>query len=382
MEKNNTILDYIAWRGDLSFSASPFCDVDALIFAQLSYLDFSKIVGADFENGKTLKDVCEAFCNSADFNERKHLGLVINPLSVDLLLEAGKSARFGGVTLSGFDFRYNKDAEEQFCALTFSFLDCHFVAFRGTDDTIVGWKEDFNLAFKTIVPAQADSLLYLMEAKQRVKCKSFYSGGHSKGGNLAIFSAAHLPKSLKKKISAVYNFDGPGFLRCELCKGEFKEILSRTRSFFPNGSIIGMLFEHDSHYTTVLSNGTFIMQHDPFTWEILGPNFTECEELDKASLFFNLTFNEWFISLEESKRAEFVETLFSVLEATNAQTNSELAENWIKSAGAILKALAGLDKDIRKSAIETFGSFFKLAKDGIPSLIRNSDSNKKDLEIE
>ena len=374
--------DYLTWRGDLTFEESSLTDVDALIFCQLAYLNFKGIISENFDKRISLNEVASIFARDLE-NGRGNLGLVINKKTIDLLFECAKTKRFCNIDLCGYVDSYSQALEEQFSALTFvENKNTAFVAFRGTDDTIVGWKEDFNLAFKTIVPAQADSLLYLMEAKQRVKCKSFYSGGHSKGGNLAIFSAAHLPKSLKKKISAVYNFDGPGFLRCELCKGEFKEILSRTRSFFPNGSIIGMLFEHDSHYTTVLSNGTFIMQHDPFTWEILGPNFTECEELDKASLFFNLTFNEWFISLEESKRAEFVETLFSVLEATNAQTNSELAENWIKSAGAILKALAGLDKDIRKSAIETFGSFFKLAKDGIPSLIRNSDSNKKDLEIE
>ncbi len=360
MEKNNTILDYIAWRGDLSFSASPFCDVDALIFAQLSYLDFSKIVGADFENGKTLKDVCEAFCNSADFNERKHLGLVINPLSVDLLLEAGKSARFGGVTLSGFDFRYNKDAEEQFCALTFSFLDCHFVAFRGTDDTIVGWKEDFNLAFCEKVQAQADSAEYISRALDFFD-GSFRIGGHSKGGNLAIFAASSVSDFDFSRIRAVYNFDGPGFPKETLSRPAFLKIQPLVHTVYPQFSVVGQLFSHFDEYTVTKSTGSLLLQHDPFTWLVKGARFDEKQHLDEGSERFSRAFNGWLSKIDGEKRELFVEATFTILKATKSGSLTEIHADSFRASALMVRAMTKLDDETRSAVLEIAGNFIKEA---------------------
>ena len=259
--------------------------------------------------------------------------------------------------------------KEQFCAITAIIDNIIFVAFRGTDDTIVGWKEDFNLAFKDFVPAQQEAVAYLTDVIDNFRFKDIFVGGHSKGGNLAIYSAANIKSRFQKKVDAVFNFDGPGFLEETLLKSNFIEILEKTTSVFPQGSIIGMLFKHQKDYSVVSSDGFFVMQHDPFTWKLDGPDFLRCEDLDKGSAFFHKIFNEWFVNLEKEKREEFVETLFDLLETTEAKTNSELTANWVKNSSKIIKAFSDLDPEIKKSTGSTIGEFFKLAKKSVSDKI-------------
>lgn len=356
------LFDYLKWRGDLSFTVSDFNEIDALILCQLAYIDFSDIISSEVKTQKSLKQVAEEFSTHKNLTEKSDLGLIINPKTIDLLYKTANSQRFSDILICGYESIYNLQIEEQFSAITF-LIDKEkvFVAFRGTDDTIVGWKEDFNLAFKEVVPAQNESLSYLENVIDYFSNKKILVGGHSKGGNLAIYSAAHLNKKYQKKILFVYNFDGPGFLQDSLLLPNFAEILKRTKTFYPKGSIIGMLFHHQDDFFVVESDGFFVMQHDPFTWKLEGPKFQFCPELEKSSIFFHKTFNEWFINLEKSKREEFVETLFNALESTKASTNSELAANWLKNSGKIIKSFSDLDPEIKKSAGHTASEFFKLA---------------------
>ena len=367
------LLDYVEWRGDLDFDSSPLNPVDALIFCQLSYLNFDGILQKDFSSSVTLNQ-CASMFAADNFESRRDLGLLINPKTVDLLFACASSVRFGKLLLSGYVNKYSPIHEEQFSALTFFYKSKNkkssfaFVSFRGTDDTIIGWKEDFNLAFKENIPAQKDALSYLTESSANFKKATVYCGGHSKGGNLAIYAGAFLNKKYQPNLKTIYNFDGPGFLKETLEKDEFKSALKKTESFFPQGSIVGMIFEHDKNYSVVKSDGVLMMQHDAFTWKTSPQNFELMEELEKSSLFFNETFNQWFVQLPEHRREEFVETLFGVLESTQAETNSQLAENWIKNGGKIIKAFAKLDKEIRNSALDTASQFIRLARHKIPEL--------------
>ncbi|MCR4823546.1 MAG: DUF2974 domain-containing protein [Treponema sp.] len=358
------ICDYIDWRGDLSFEVSPMNEVDALIFCQLSYADFSNLAPADFDSSITLAELSHLFFASQDFSERSDLGMLIDPKTNELLKKAGESLRFKDVKVSGFVSEYNQEREEQFSAVTFildegSLLSKPqiFIAFRGTDDTLIGWKEDFNLAFMEKVPAQEDALAYLTKASSSLKKAQIYVGGHSKGGNLALYSAAHFED--KKLIEKVYNFDGPGFSKEALDSNEFYEIRQKTLSVFPQFSIIGMLFHHFDSCQIVLSDEKLVMQHNPFSWYVKGTSFEEKEELDAGSEIFFTSFNKWFESLLPGQREQFVETLFGVLLSTDAKTNSELTKGWFKNAGKILKALAGLDPEIRDEAARIAGDFVK-----------------------
>lgn len=363
------LFDYLKWRGDLSFSVSTFNTIDALILCQLSYINFDDIIPQNTKETKTLNQVASEFATHKDFKTKSDLGLVINPKTIELLYAAAKSKRFGNILLCNYKDTYNPLIEEQFCAMTIIFDDIVFVAFRGTDDTIIGWKEDFNLAFKDFVPAQQEAVEYLTNVIDDFRFKDIFVGGHSKGGNLAIYSAANIKSRFQKKVDAVFNFDGPGFLEETLLQQNFSETLEKTTSVFPQGSIIGMLFKHQKEYSVVSSDGFFVMQHDPFTWKLDGPDFLRCQDLDRGSAFFHKIFNQWFVKLEKEKREEFVETLFDLLETTNAKTNSELTANWIKNSGKIMKAFSDLDPEIKKSTGSTIGEFFKLAKKSVSDKI-------------
>ncbi|MCR5724470.1 MAG: DUF2974 domain-containing protein [Treponema sp.] len=361
------ICDYIDWRGDLSFEASGLNEVDALIFCQLSYINFSALAPAGFEKSMPLSSLSDRFFASPDFEERSNLGLLIDPKTIELLKKAASSVRFGCVGVTGFVSEYDRALEEQFCAVTFLYKKrAAFVAFRGTDDTIVGWKEDCNLAFMESVPAQQDALAYLEDAASVFKKMQFTAGGHSKGGNLALYAGAQLSAKAKKRLEAVYNFDGPGFSLEALESEPFRAIEPLVHSVFPQYSVIGMLFHHFKAYKAVVSSEMLVLQHNPFSWAVCGASFCAKDGLDAGSEVFFTSFNKWFENITPSQRKQFVETLFGVLLATNATTNSELSRDWIKNSGKIIKAFAKLDGEIRDEALRIAGEFVKtIAKESI-----------------
>ena len=359
-QKSN-LIDYIAWRGDLTFQQSPLNDVDAIIFCQLSYLNFSGLLPNDFSQGLSLSTLGEKFLNAADFAQRSNMGMLIDPQSVQLLKECASSKRFSSVKCWAFISQYDLKKEEQFSAITFEISkDQIFLAFRGTDDTLIGWKEDFNLAFLEEVPAQIDALAYLEKAAAHFKKSSIITGGHSKGGNLALFASANLSEKAKKRLESVWNFDGPGFSEENLKSPGFQSIYTKIHSVYPQFSIVGMLFHHFPGFKVVLSDEKLVMQHNPFSWYIRGRDFITTPLLDQGSEVFFKSFNTWFDSLKPKQREDFVETLFGLISSTNAATNTELSKDWLKNTGKILKAFMDLDKEIRDEAVKIAGDFLKV----------------------
>ncbi len=366
------MLDYISWRGDISFDERPFNEVDCLVLSQIIYLNFSGIVPSEFgSRGLRLCEVSTKFRLAGDYTDRADIGAVINPLTLDLLQAAGQSRRFGDIVVSGFVSRLDEQREEQFAAACFTFTtgihvynrrNCNVVIFRGTDDSLVGWKEDFNLGYKDTVPSQEDALGYL-EAAARVLPGDIVAGGHSKGGNLALYACVNADRSVKKRIVAVYNNDGPGFSP-EFFSGEgYLEIASREHSFFPEMSVVGMLFSHSDAYRTVECDQRGLMQHDPFAWHVSPSHFVELDDVSGESRFIGKTVNQWIQALSSGQREQFVDTLFAVLRKSEAQTNSDLAANKFESVMRIIKAAGKLDPETRDAVFKTVQLLFKQAYD-------------------
>jgi hypothetical protein len=366
-KSHSNICDYIDWRGDLTFDQSPLNEIDSLIFCQLSYLNFTNLAPNNLDSSKKLSELAKLFFASSDFKERSNLGILIDPRTNELFKKASESIRFQDVEVTGFVSELDNKIEEQFSAVTFIFNSLSklgkqkiFVAFRGTDDTIIGWKEDFNLAFLEKIPAQSDALAYLKNVTTTFKKADFFVGGHSKGGNLAIFASAHLNKKSKKNLISIYNFDGPGFSQSSLDSDDFLSIKQKIRSVFPKFSIVGMLFHHFDPCKIVLSNKKFVMQHNPFSWFVKGISFECQDKLDSGSELFFKSFNKWFENLQSNQKEQFVETLFSLLDSTNAITNSDLSHDTLKNTGKIIKTFASLDTEIRDEAIKIIGDFVKI----------------------
>jgi len=270
------LFDYIFWRGDLDFSLVPFNAVDALLFAQISYMNFDGLIPENFDNSITIKELLKLFKKTPDLSARKNLGMVINPETNDLFEKLAVSKRFQNVKLTGWKNKYSEKTEEQFLAFTALIEDFALIIFRGTDDTLIGWKEDFNLAFEEEVAAQKDALKYiddfsLINDKLQIKIC-----GHSKGGNLAIYAGAKAQND--NQISNIYNFDGPGFSKAVLESQDFQKIRNKTKSVYPECSIIGMLFEHFPEYTIVKSTEKLIMQHDAISWQITQNDFDKARK--------------------------------------------------------------------------------------------------------
>lgn len=363
-----TILDYLDWRGDLTFAQSEFNEIDALILCQIMYLKFDGILRNDnFSDSMTLSKLAKKFEESADYDERIDVGMLINEQTYKVLLAAGASERFKDVRITGYISIIDLSKDEQFAAATYS-LDPrrHYVVYRGTDDTIVGFKEDFNLAIMDEVPAQKDAVMYLEKAVKNLK-GDFYVGGHSKGGNLAVYASAMSKPDVKKRIQLIFNMDGPGFLKKKLQSQEFYEIIPRIRSYYPHFSIVGMIFDQAGEYEVVESEQTGIMQHDPFSWHLQGNKFVLMDDFDEAAVYFNEVLDNWILTLTTEQRSKFIETLFGILQATDARTNSEIESNFLKNSFKIFKAWMDTPADIRDMVEETVRLLFKIAHRQMPS---------------
>ncbi len=365
-QKAFNIMDYLTMRGDLTFGQSDFNSVDALILSQIVYNNIEGLVSKEFNQKITLAELAERFISTDDFEERCNMGAMINPLTPELLRLAAKSRRFSNVKVCAFINKIDEKALEQFCALTYQIeKDRYVIAFRGTDDTIVGWYEDFNLGYMPEIPAQKDTRQYIAGAMAALK-GHFILTGHSKGGNLSVFGGMSLPKKSFARLDAVYNFDGPGFFAPVYERAEYKQIKDRIFAFFPEFCVVGMMFEHVNQYKIVKCSADGILQHDPFSWNLMGPEFEAAQSFDEASQIFYSSFNAWANTMTDEERKKFIDSFFSVIYASGAKTNYEIDQNKIVCGGKMLAKLAELSEDERKAFKKAIKVFIKVVKDEIP----------------
>ena len=342
------VFDYLAWRSDLTFEQAPLNEIDGLIFSRLSYLQLDKIVGHAFDKPITLALCCEKYFKTTTLAKQKN--------DERLLKTLAKLPRYREILISGFKNEINPSAEQQFCALTFSWQDQHVVAYRGTDDTLIGLKEDFNMSFMPTVPCQITGLKYFTHATQALK-GDFYLVGHSKGGNIALFSALFCSENTFSHLKHVYSFDGPGFSQEILRKADFKKLKPLISAYIPQSSIIGLLLTHLENYTIVHSNQTSIMQHDLYSWEICAPHgFLLETSLETSSLFIDQTLKDWLNLVSPDKRKAFINVVFEVLNATEATSLQELTAKKLTTAKTLLTHSTKLDKKQRQLILNLLSS--------------------------
>lgn len=359
--------DYLNWRGDLSFEQVPFNKVDALLLAHVTYSSFDRVVPESFNKRKTFAKVAKDFSSAPDYKERINIGFLINKRTAELMFKCAESERYKNVELCGFRNIFSEDNIEQFAAVTYVIDGKPVVALRGTDDTIIGWKEDFNIAWQPQIPAQLDALKYFEEAAAAFD-EDLILTGHSKGGNLVINTAVRCGKKTQKRIKAIYNFDGPGFPKEFFKLPEYKAVEERIFSFYPGFSVVGMIFHHPRHYEIVESNGFAFWQHDAMNWQIMGGSFVNVSKFADESRIFYKAFNEWVDKLNTEQKKNFVETMFCILEASGAKTNSDIEKEPLKASAKMLAAYAEMDKKRRKELKKIISMFKDVLSDDIPLL--------------
>lgn len=238
------------------------------------------------------------------------------------------------------------------------------------------------MSFVCPVPAQVLASRYVERLANEKPEKNIVITGHSKGGNLAVYAAAFCDDGVQKRITSVFNYDGPGFDDRVLRTESYKRICKRIMTFVPQSSVIGMLLGHEEAYTIVHSEQTGMMQHDVYSWDVRRDGFDCLERVDNSSRFVDFTLKAWITDLDYKQRESFFDTVYTVMKETNASTLREMGENWFASAVSVLKSIKNLDEATRKAALRTLGLLVKCAGMGISHMWQTREKTQAPAKTE
>lgn len=349
------IFDYIDWRGDISFKDSPFNEVDNIIFNMLTYINFTDVLPEVFKSSTTISEAAKA-----DFSRH----YVPDPRLYDLLAKCAAAKRFRDVRLTGYVDIFKAEEDCQFCALTFLYdTGCTYVCYRGTDSSVTGLKEDFNMVYKAPIPSQAHGVKYLTNLMNNLpwwyRRKQLMLGGHSKGGNIAQYAAIHSPKKAQKKITVIWSNDGPGFNEELFSKEWSLPFISRMKTFIPSGSIIGRLFDHQEELIYITSSVNGVMSHDPFSWQVNSYQIIRDTSKTPKTDRLDSTFRDWLAHIGAEERKKLIDAIFEVL--TNMGISTLWDFNNFKLAQLLtgIKTLNQLDSEQKRALTHSISQLYK-----------------------
>ena len=365
------ILSYLKEYGRYSLREKSFNDVDALILCQFAYLKFDGLVPGPDQDMITITDLLE----HPDFDN-----LFLNPLferqNRELLSLMIGSERFKTMRLGEYVNRIELKLEIQFSALTCLLdNDILYIAFRGTDENLVAWKEDFNMISRLPVPAQEEALIYLNRVGECFNGRILI-GGHSKGGNLAVYAAMCCREKIQERLVKIYNMDGPGFPQATLIKYDYERIADRVLKLLPHSSLIGMIFEQKSSWHVVESRGLGIFQHDAYTWIVRGDHFVEVPGICRQCKKMNHIMNQWLQTIGEDRAQSFFDALFDGFGVREKQiAGGSWATAWTLP-GFIMNTIQRFDRSVLGQMQESMKALFEVAgEDALHSLRNNIGKN-------
>ena len=328
------IFDYLDWRKDIAFYSDPFNDIDNLVLSELAYVDYEGILD---NKDCSVEEVAQRYFEIHDKKEieKRKTFFRLAPFLFEKLKD---SKRFKGMMLRKYINEVDTDRDLQISAVTFEFRDFIYVAYRGTDDTLIGWKEDFDFSYKMETEGQKRALSYLEEIAKDYS-KKIVVGGHSKGANFAMYAAMHCSKDVQKRIRKVYCNDGPGFLK-EMWKGIPLSFKRKVKRIGPENSTIGALLENPIPCTYCKSTQIGLMQHDLLSWQVLGNQLVLSEQV-KVSQLFEKSIQEWIADVDLEQRKEFVEIIFKTFEKAGVYGLEDFSTHRIQ----ILKAINSRPKE-------------------------------------
>ncbi len=356
------------------FDEAPFNEVDSLVLSWLSYLNYpNEACGAFPWSGVSIAKMFRA-----ELFDQMVCGVWswIQQDTLELLAAVSASPRFRSVKLSGYVNEVDANQRKQFAAVTFRIQPkLHYIAYRGTDGTFTGWKEDLRLALDEPIPAQLAALKYIEKTAARIRGKIIV-GGHSKGGNLAVYAAAKCRPAVQNRVIAVYSHDGPGFRKEFLREEGLEQIRPRLYKTLPQSSLVGMIFEQECEYSVVKSGSVGMAQHNPFLWKVRGCELCRAEELTPDAKLLYRTLNRWIAESSPADRERFIDVVFDILEETGASDFRELGANLQQNIPVIAKKIINLDAETRGFCMKLLS---RLAADGIKSGLKGSLNSLREL---
>ena len=357
------VFGYIDEQSDSLFRDRPFCEVDALVFAWLSYFEIEKLDNKGIDcRGLTLQELAEsAEKNIGKFKKPDKLLKLISVLTgAWMLKQVSDKTRFKDIRIGRYKTVTDHKNGIQF-SVTSYILDTgvEVISFRGTDTSVAGWKEDCMTTFSHTVPSQDLALEYLNGGDSK---NPIILAGHSKGGYLAIYAASECRKDLVLRIEGIYNFDGPGFCFDISETANFNDLKDRIHSYVPGSSIVGMLQRHMDDYVVVSSMNRGVMQHYAFYWKIDGQSFVLRKNRNISSRTMDAAFNQWLDDLSFDDRKALVETIFSILEESGVKYFDEFSTAGFARIRSVISKMHNMDPHTKKIIRAFFGKLLRASK--------------------
>lgn len=367
------INNYLEWRGDIKLEIDPLNEIDNMILSRFSYMPFNKI---DMQETETMGSISKKL---KDFPVEEFNIAGDKPL-VEHIIE---SDRFKDLKVTDYEENTDLSVEKQFAAITIHLGDEEiYVSFCGTDNSIVGWKEDFNLSFSQHLPSQKEGVEYLKGIAHKYKNNKIHIGGHSKGGNIAAYSAIFVGQEVQDQIIDITSHDGPGFDNEIIQMEEYKRILDKFVTYIPQSSVIGRLLEHEEKNIVVKSIERGIMQHDIYSWQVCGKNFITEKQVTKESELVRNIIRTWLEDTTPEQRKNVIDIIYNILVSADATTMRDLSSSKVKSLGRILKLYNKVDENDKKLIIKVFASLGTATKQNLKKKEENKIFLKRDFSKE
>ena len=336
------IFDYLDQVAYDSIYDTPFNELDMLMLTELTYLPFDQIVSDQISPDCT----CRLF--EAAEKVPQDLSMLVTKNRLKLLEKLASSTRFKNIKLMGYVNDIDPDVQKQFAAMIFKIKpETYVLTFRGTDDSIIGWKEDFHMTYMDQVPAQKTAVNYLRKAMDALPGQ-FILTGHSKGGNLASYAASQIEPEYQERIQIIYSYDAPGLNHSVITSQGYQTISDKIKRYIPQGSIVGMMLETPKQAQIVKSTAIGgLAQHDTFTWQISDQTFVLLDNLNPDSLQVDKTLKNWVDSVSDEELKDFFDLFFGLILDAGISSINDLTklENFNKILAVFENANALTDEE-------------------------------------
>lgn len=373
------LLDYLYWRGDLPLARDPFNDADNVLCALLAYIDFREFVPEDPGTAVPFAETVQAFLDRIQ-GKNISLGALMTAQVFDAAREMASCVRFSKTKMTAYCNVCREDAldpqlQVQWAALTFLFEDgTMYISFAGTDDTLISWKEDFNMAVYATIPSQKEAAEYVRRVmRAHPEYHKVYVGGHSKGGNLAIYSAAKCGGDLQGRIARVYANDAPGFHKTFLSDPDYLAVRDRVLCILPDQSFVGLLLYHDAKRKVIKSAEKSFRQHDCLTWQVKGGALEAAEGISGEALILRKTVETWFDQMTQPERQAFVESIYKALTGLEAKTLTDLVDG----RTLLLRSYRALPQEERQIIRGMVKKFFSSGKTVYSAAVQSDKEREK-----
>lgn len=354
IQKN--IVSYAKDYRSVSFYKKALNEVDSLILSQIVYFNYEDTVFEREDFSYTLYDL---------IHERKKKSWGTRFSDDQSLLNVFKhGGRHGGLRGSNFVAVTDNELTKQFAAMTFEIIPgTYYLVFRGTDNSLTGWREDMNMDYHDVIPAQEDALKYAVDMMDRFE-GMFYFGGHSKGGNLAVYAAMNLPVEYKKRLVAIYNHDGPGFSADIYDTEKYRSIRPIIQKTIPQSCIVGLMWEGDELYDVIHSKSPGVLQHVPYSWVVEDDHFKR-DELEESARLTKRVLERWGDGVPIENRKFFIDTVFDTLEKTEAEKFYDFTDESLKKMKLLSEGISEIDQEDKNRIKEAMRRLLEIYKEEI-----------------